>query len=126
MTELERLRVRVRELEEELAEWEKFGEMDRNERIHQWRRSLGVLPQVAHVAMILCESPGRFKNTDDLHDAIVASEESQSRHVVSVAISRLKKRLRARGITDAVHNEYGHGYMITPEGARQVRALVEG
>ena len=123
MTELENLRRENRELREELEEWRKVGSEDRDERIHQWRRSLGVVPQAAHIAMILCGAPGRFLAVGYLHDAIAASEETHDK-LVSVAVSRLKKAIRLRGITDAIHNEYGHGYMITPEGAKAVKALV--
>jgi DNA-binding response OmpR family regulator len=74
--------------------------------------------------MILCRSPGRFVGTWALHESI--SPAGQNYNLVSVAISNLRGLLKKRGIgSQVIESRWGSGYRITPEGARQVRALVQ-
>ena len=124
--ELNHLRVRVREMEEELREWERTGIVDdMPDDLHVLSKALNLRPQAVELATILCSMPGRFRTTGYLHERIARSEDA-SGNLVSVAVSHLRTALKAKGIRDVLISAYGHGYMITPEGARQVRALVEG
>ena len=124
-SELERLRVRVRELEEELEEWRRSGViLDVVTDVDKWASVLKVRPQSVQAAMALCGAAGRFVSRDILHSMITENETTDK--LVSVAICSLRRCLRERGMNDVIFSSYGHGYMITPEGARRVRALVEG
>lgn len=123
--ELERLRVENRELREELNEWRKRGdEPEFAGDIPLWSKALKMRPQATAAVMALCEARGRFLTRWYLHDLIV--ETGQSTGIVNVAICHAREALKRLGVTNIIISAYGHGYMITPEGARQVRALVEG
>lgn len=123
--ELERLRVRVRELEEELEEWRRSGFiLDVVTDIDKWAAVLKARPQSVQAGMALCGAAGRFVSRDILH-SIITENDTTDKHV-SVAVCNLRKALREKGLPNVIFSSYGHGYMITPEGARQVRALVEG
>lgn len=118
-----RLMTRVRELEEELEEWRRQdGLRDSDDSVAIWRNALGVRGQAAKIVMLLCGAPGRFVSRDYLHENI--TEGSSGYNLVNVAVCHARVALRKRGFSDVIRSSWGHGYMITPEGAAQVRALV--
>ncbi len=96
--ELERLRVRVRELEEEVAEWERQGAApDVVGGPLVWALALGMRPQAANVVIHLCQAPGQFLSRWYIHDAIV--ENGQTTNIVNVAVCHARTALKAIGLT---------------------------
>ena len=126
--EIVALRVRVRELEDEIAAWREFDRDDLSsaetwECIDALRRKLGVYPRHARLLMAMAASPGRILSKVALTRA-QGSYEDANIQSANVSIVLCRKSLSAHGFTSAIETVWGCGYRLTPEGAAFINTII--
>lgn len=136
--ECDRLRAEVRELREEIAEWERSGagagEIDTAEVISA---AFQMLPQEGRLVRVLMDSRNTVVSHDDLSERIkyagadrwykgtrgemVSSRQAQ----LKVIVHRARVSLSQSGIFDAIANIRGVGYIMTKQKAAEIQAVLD-
>lgn len=130
--ECEKLRAEVRELREELSEWERSGGGDET-RVNLIRARLRLRPQPSKILDALMDRPGAVVSMDTLinrSDAggTLRDDAMPSRggplQSVRVNVARVRAALSDKGIHGAVSNVHGEGYVIAKAAAEKVRGVL--
>lgn len=108
MTEIQKLRDRVEELERQIGLREVFP--------RPWK----LTSREAQVAGLLLKHP--IMQMAHLFEAIYGGDSDVNDKVIEVYIHKTRAKLRPLGIE--IKNEYGYGYFIPPESKRRMRELI--
>jgi len=126
----DRLRRQVRELTEEIKEYEASGHTDDDLFVRRLAKTIGIKPQAAKILSLLMDHPGRLTSTDLLIEAAEYEGEATNpndrrfKSAICVNISSIRRRLESKSIHKAIENFYGTGYVLSKEAAAKIRALL--
>lgn len=128
-SECDSLRRQVRELKEELAEFQKYDDAD-SPLVFELKKALRLRPQSAKILAALMERQDKVVKVDLLIDAAEYEGEAGNpndqrfRAIIGVNLARIRRGMEDARIDGSVQTFYGHGYMISKAVADQVRALL--
>lgn len=122
--EIRRLNIRVRELEDELAEWKAreartHRDASTDTEIHLVSSRLGVSWRRAVLLLHMLRPPGVVHSHERLRDIVVLNDDCDGAKLPAVAVFRLRERLTPLGIQ--IETVWGHGYRIDHANAERLR-----
>jgi DNA-binding response OmpR family regulator len=134
--EIERLRRRVAELEEELAAHEGAARDDRHAfaeaaRLVRCRDAMRALPAAhsraftlthARVLLALVDRPGHVFSRDALFEVLGCDEEVQTK-IVDVRMSAVRAALAAFGLHRSIETIWGVGYQLNADYAGPIKRI---
>jgi DNA-binding response OmpR family regulator len=131
------LRRRVRELEEELAEWRRRGERDEEEdtdtleRLLAWRAKLGPTgrgnsPAALSVLAYVLDRPGRLHRKWALAEQTPRRNEGSDPRIVDVYVCGLRHVLLKHYGDDVIRTVWGQGYRVEPDDAKALLSWLDG
>lgn len=130
----DKLRAEIRELREELAEWERGGNMTDSGDVALIAATIKCLPQSAKLISALMNAENRTVSAEILTEEIEyggmggdinrarKSETYEGNHL-KVIVSRSRRDLERAGIFDAIANVRGVGYIMPKRKAQEIRKL---
>lgn len=127
--ECDTLRRQVRELREELAEFQKYEDSE-SPLVFSLKKALRLRPQSAKILAALMDRQDKVVKVDLLIDASEYEGEAGNpndrrfRAIIGVNLARIRRSMEDARIEGAVQTFYGNGYMISKSVADQVRALL--
>lgn len=130
--ECDRLRAQVRDLKDELSEWERMRGGDET-RVNLLRSRLRLRPQPAKILDALMDRPGMVVSLDTLIDrsdagGTLPDDAMPSRggplQSIRVNIARVRAALMDKRIVGGVVNVRGEGYVLDKRAAEQVRGII--
>ena len=131
--ELRRLRLRVLELEGELAEWqardraEDVGDLE-GARIEATKRAFGLTRTEAWILLELIDHAPAIRRKGDLLDRRPYADvhETCDQQVIAVFISKLRRKLGVAGFPGVIRTAWGVGAYIDRSVAAVLRERVDG
>lgn len=128
--QIKRLTVRVRELEEELAEYRRREtERDTDQallrRVREAKRTLGLPKMAAVILFEMAARPGHIFTREalrELSDPLGHGDPAMK--VVDVQISRIRTALHAKGVVGAIETAWADGWLVRARGAAAIAALL--
>ena len=126
----DRLRRQVRELTEEIKEYEASGHTDDDLSVRRLAKTLRIKPQAAKILAALLDRPGRLTSTDLLIEAAEYEGEATNpndrrfKAAIGMNISSIRRGLESKSIYGGIENFYGTGYVLKKEAAEKVKALL--
>lgn len=127
--ECARLRATIREIREELAEYEKFDDSE-DPLVLNLMNALRIRPQSAKVLAALLDRAGKVVSTELLIDAADYEGEASNmndrrfRALIGVNISRIRRGLEDAKIMGGIVTYYARGHMLTKDAAEKIRVLL--
>lgn len=124
-----KLRATIRELREELAEYEKFDDAE-SPLVLNLMKALRLRPQSAKILAALLARAGKVVSTELLIESADYEGEASNtndrrfRALVGVNISRIRRGLEDAKIMGGIVTYYARGHMLTKEAAEKIRALL--
>lgn len=129
--ECDRLRKQVRELKEEIAEYE-ADTLDDSEDPMPMRltQTFRIRPQSARILWAMMKKPGRVLSMDALahaseyHGDTTNPNDRAFKQSTRTNISRIRRGLESRQIFGGVQNSYGRGFLLTKEAAVRIAEIL--
>jgi DNA-binding response OmpR family regulator len=126
--EIEALRTRVADLEEEIAAWREY-ERSETGVSEDWafidaiRRRLGVQKRHARLLIGMARSPGRIISKYNL-TRMQGSYEDASIQSANVSVVFCRRAFAQAGLPNAIETVWGHGYRLSQDGADLINAII--
>lgn len=109
--ECEKLRKQVRELKEEIAEWERSDADFNPVKVLRWMRK-PASPQTVALSVSLANAGGRILTTDELAQSMGAHKTMDPANSVRVHVARARRCLEYKGYGQSIFNQYGVGFFM--------------
>lgn len=128
--ELERLRIEVAELRDEVAAWRANDEPDDDhDRWLKVKAIFGLTQAPARILLALIERPGNRVRRERLHELMEPARKCPDREpalkLVDVQIVKIRRALARDGYGAPVKNHWGAGWSIEADVARRLKAAIE-